>query len=136
MIDGKSISIGGKQYMVPPMNFKTLKKVLPMIKSWGSDDFKSKAEAGDAEYVVSLMSKFSDVILLSLQRNYPDLTLDQLEEDLTFNDFSKAIDIIIEVSGLVKVGEKKPVQEPTPQSSSGETSMDISSPLPDTLTVK
>lgn len=130
MIDGKILKIGEKEYIVPPMNFKTLKKVLPKVSSWDKTDFKGP------EATMDIISKFSEIILLALQRNYPDLTLDELEEHLTMKEINPIVEIVLEVSGLSRLGEKNPVAEKAEKDSNGEISTASSLPLLDITTEK
>lgn len=136
LIEGKVIKIGGDEYTMPPLNFKTLKKVLPLIRSWGSEDILAKTKAGDPDANIEMISRFNEVILLALQRNYPEMTMDILEEKITFQEIMPIVDVIAEISGLVKLGEKKPVRESQAKESTGDISTGISSPLPDTLIEK
>jgi len=60
---------------------------------------------------VTALLKYLPVILSSLRKAQQDLTLEQLENGLTLEDFNTLLNATLEVSGLKKaaVGEPTPV---------------------------
>lgn len=60
---------------------------------------------------IGSLLKYLPVILGAIRKVHQDLTLDQLENGLTFDDFNALFNAVLEVSGLKKAaaGEATPV---------------------------
>lgn len=89
LIDGVSIVLGGEQFTVPPMNLKTVRRLLPAF-----DQIKSgslNAAALDAAV---------GVIHGALSRNYPDLTADEVADMVDLSNLEGVLSAVLEVSGL------------------------------------
>ena len=65
----------------------------------------------DSSAGVTALLKYLPVIFGALRKVHQDLTLDQLENGLTFDDFNALFSAVLEVSGLKKAsaGEATPV---------------------------
>lgn len=106
MIDGKHVRMGGKEWTVPPLNFKALKKYGPILNT------KTPQQLVEEGQVVEL-------IHAAMLRNYPDLTVDELEDMLDMGNIMEVTMTVMGVSGLVA----KPAGEiPAASPSSGENS--------------
>jgi hypothetical protein len=70
------------------------------------DSAKNSASSG-----IGSLLKYLPVILSAVRKVHQDLTLDQLENGLTFDDFNALLNAVLEVSGLRKAaaGEPAPV---------------------------
>ena len=98
MIEGVDINLGGIVYTVPPLSFKQLRilqpklDILQQIGNMPSDD---------------QLAVVSEIVHMALSRNYPDITLDQVNENLDLGNMKKVLPAILGVSGLVTtVGEE------------------------------
>jgi hypothetical protein len=98
LIDGVVISMGGIDYTVPPLNLAGVKKVL------ASGDM---AELQNVKGVPSAdqIGVISRIAILALNRNYPDLTIEELEELLDLGNAMQIIRSVMGVSGFVARGE-------------------------------
>lgn len=92
MIDGKTVKMGGKEWTVPPLNFKALKTFGPMLNTMTPQQLVAEG-------------KVLDLIHAALLRNYPELTVDELEDMLDMGNVMEITMAVLGVSGLV---EKQP----------------------------
>lgn len=92
MIEGKTIRMGGKDWIVPPLNFRALKRFQKEIGSL------NLAELAQSE-------KVEEIVLAALNRNYPDLTLDELQDML---DMGNVIEVTMAVMGVSGLEARKP----------------------------
>ena len=109
-LDGLPLRLGGKDYILPPLNLAALEKYWPMIESW-------------AEPPAKLTQRFSEgaeVIHAALVRNYPELTLTEVKEGLDLPSFPGALAQLLEVSGLARRDPGEPQAGSVP---SGDTSI-------------
>lgn len=103
MIPGTNIKIGGKNYLVPPMNFAALKKHKPFIMR----TMKGVADAsqmGDEDFEVMF-----DLVYMAVKRNYPEITEEELSQHLDMGNIQTAMVALMKVSGFeeseTKAGE-------------------------------
>lgn len=92
MIEGKTIRMGGKDWIVPPLNFRALKRFQKEIGSL------NLAELAQSE-------KVEEIVLAALNRNYPELTLDQLQDML---DMGNVVEVTMAVMGVSGLEARKP----------------------------
>jgi hypothetical protein len=100
MFEGTTIKMGGKEYVVPPLNLARLKKALPLLESLKTADL-----GQPGSLTMDQTDTIVKVILLSLSRNYPDLTVEEVEEAVDLGNLMQVIPAIMGVSGLIKQGE-------------------------------
>ena len=98
MKQGMKISIGGEEFILPPLGFAGLKATVILRSKYDElpDDEKMDATV--------------EIIHASLLRNYPDLPLEWITERLDaweYTEFVKALPVLFSKSGLEvsKVGE-------------------------------
>lgn len=100
MIPGTTVTIGAKKFLMPPMNIKTMKLHKPML----IKIMKGAMGESSPDEMVTLFEesfdKFSDIILATLKRNYPELTLDLLEEDLDLGNIQDLMMTVMKTSGF------------------------------------
>ncbi len=161
MIDGFEIRMGGKAWLIPPLNTKRLRKLESKIANvqGGSlitmrtntlfsaisilqEVVSNEAEGlstEDLEQLTSLISKIQlttskvkeremaivadaiEVIHSALSRNYPELTIEDVEELVDLGNFSEVFQAVMGVSMLKKKSKLDP-QSPSTGSSSTPTS--------------
>jgi len=92
-----TISIGGKHFEVRPLNLKSLKRLaekgyLQKLSSIGGG-------ALDAEQLEAVVQ----TIAITLQRNYPDVTAEWVEDSVEVQEIGVVLTAILEASGAVPV---------------------------------
>ena len=99
MINGTKITLGGTEYIVPPLNFKALKTLQPMIESLSKIDMAMSNEQID---------NVAEIVLAALNRNYPDKTKDDVLEWLDLGNSGQILGAIMGASGIktAPVGEQ------------------------------
>ena len=93
--DGVPITVGGKTYIVPPLNFKRIKKLAPMLgrlNELPDNKIPTPEELGD----------FLQIVHLALTRNYPEMTMDEVEEMVDLGNLKFIMASVMGVSGFVK----------------------------------
>lgn len=104
LIEGTIVSIGGTDYTVPPLNFSRAKKVLPLLLAMNA--------SGDALDEAKLDAG-TQLVHLALTRNYPELTIEQVEDMLDMRNFPLIVAAVMGASGIEK-GEARPAAAAAP----------------------
>jgi hypothetical protein len=95
MIEGVAVKMGGETFIVPPLNFKRLRKLKPIL-----EKVKTSAPGGDMsdeQFDASV-----DIVHTALARNYPDLERERVEELLDLGNMTKVMAAVMGQSGLVQ----------------------------------
>lgn len=89
---GQDVNLGGTVYTVPPLALGALRRLLPKIQalSLGEDLMP------DLSQVVDLL----EICLAALQRNYPDMTLEELGDIVDLGNFKQLVAVVMGQSGL------------------------------------
>ncbi len=103
MIDGVTVIIAEKEYVIPPLNFAGTRKYIAASKRLSG--------IADPEEQMSIMA---EMVWLALKRNYPQLSVEDVEDILDFTNVQTIMDAIVEASGL-----KKNMAMTTPETASG-----------------
>lgn len=93
MIEGTRITIGGEEYVIPALSFGQIKKLLPKIQI-----LQSVAGSLTEEQ----MNAVAEVVQTALSRNYPDMTIEKVEDILDLSNAPKIIKAILGGSGFVQ----------------------------------
>lgn len=88
LIPGKEITLGGQQYIVAPLNGTAIKQYRKDINAV------KLGTLPDIELVIKLAHA-------SLKRNYPEITLEQVEDIVDYGNYFTLWDALLNVSGLV-----------------------------------
>jgi hypothetical protein len=123
MIPGILISMGGKDWTVPPLTLGQLRRLGPKIREMTTIDARGlKDEQIDA---------MSEIVATALARNYPKLTAEAVLDLLDMGNARPVLDAVLAGSGLRRStpGEARAVGNGV-----GVTSMDSSPPPADTAT--
>ncbi|TXH41839.1 MAG: hypothetical protein E6Q97_36750 [Desulfurellales bacterium] len=124
-IDGVEINLGGHPFVVPPLNFKQLKQLRPLIQTLG--DIKATSDEAKIQTFVTICGA-------ALRRNYANLTDDDLEELIDLNNVGHVVLAVLNSSGLVqRVGELGNMEAMMANLSTGTSPTAPSSPTPDGL---
>lgn len=95
MIDGQTITLGGRTFVAPPAPLSCIRKYYDVF-------------AGSNAPTLPIMA---DVVFAALKRNYPDLTQDECEEKyVDVGNLREAFKAVMLVSGAqeTKPGEAEP----------------------------
>lgn len=94
MLDGVKIKLGGEDYLLPPLNLKLLRKFQAEVECL-TDPAKVK-ELGFTEYSLKALP----LLVANLQRNYPELTAEEVEERLPVAAIPTLINKMMTTSGF------------------------------------
>lgn len=100
LIDGKTIRMGGNEYVVPPLTFKQLRALTPKLDIIASIP---DGKMPDDEQMQAMI----DVVHSALSRNYPDVTAEAVEDMIDLGNVQPIIAAIMGVSGLLEPGEAR-----------------------------
>ena len=90
MFDGQEFKLGDDTYTIPPLNLKQTKKYLPILQAMaGEKDIEKQIEAQ------------KEVIQAAMSRNYPNITMGEIEELVDIGNLGKIVLAITGMSGLV-----------------------------------
>lgn len=107
---GKSVKIGDKDYVLPSLSVKQAKALWPQILDL------DKIGGSVEEVKAAMPQKFDDMLKIihaAMSRNYPDVTIEQLEEDVSIHQVKQLLLIVSGQSGF-EPGETKPEAEQQP----------------------
>ncbi len=90
MIAGRTVKLGGVDYVVPPLTLGQLRRLEPDIALLGQGTIATQAPA------------IIRIVHAALSRNYPELTEDAVSELIDLGSMSETIDAVMGVSGLKK----------------------------------
>lgn len=94
MIEGKTLNLGGTEYIVPPLNLGHIRRLQKDIERINQLDARSL----DNDAVDTMLK----IIHTGLSRNYPDMTMEQLEELIDLGNMREVTQAVLGVSGLKK----------------------------------
>lgn len=100
--EGTPLNLGGKEYIVPSLSAKQVKKHWPKVVEMDTtQDFPGKLDLA------------LPVIHAALSRNYPDVSLSGLEELVDMGNFATIVKAVTGQSGITRkpVGEQEPEAE-------------------------
>lgn len=122
MIDGVTVRMGGREWIVPPLTLGQLRRLWPRVRRLGEIGAVTGAEE------VAIMV---EVTTAALSRNYPDLTAVEVEELLDLGNAGMVLNAVLTGSGLrPATGEAEPAAVILSEDSAGSTA--ISPPAADT----
>lgn len=106
MIEGVTLMLGGEGRVIPPLNFRALRKLQPELELLG------RQPMGQGGFTDEQMNALCKVILAAVARNYPDVTLDQVEDWIDLANAPAVIQAVMAQSGLQQ--EKKAMRTDSP----------------------
>jgi hypothetical protein len=90
MVEGKTITLGGREFVLPPIPFGVFRKYKQVFSTGGTID-------------VDVMA---DGIFSALKRNYPDITQEDFEDNyLDLGNIRETFRVVMGISGME---EKQP----------------------------
>jgi len=91
--EGINLKLGNKDYVIPPLNLKAVRKFQNEIMTMTS----IKGAITDEQ-----MNSVVKVIHAAISRNYPDITTDELEEIIDLKNMQEVIPAILAASGFLE----------------------------------
>ncbi len=106
MISGTLVKIGGQDYVVPPYNFGRIKRIAPHLQQLSAYLQQPSATSimNDA-YLDAVLQ----LLLIALERNYPDITADFLQENLDWAEVPAFMEVIVNQFVEKKVENLTPI---------------------------
>ena len=115
--DGVELRLGGRDWIVPPLNFRQLKALAPIFARVGAIG----ARLGEQE--------IDDIVRLvhaALSRNYPDLAAEDVAELIDLGNAASAVRAVAGVSGLAASGPPRDGDAPPGEAAPGAASIGTS----------
>ena len=93
MIPGTVITMGGKKYLLPPLNVAAMEL---------HKDFLKKAAKGDIdpETAIDQIGTVAELVFLALKRNYPEITQAEVSEHVDFGNMADLLQNAFKTSGF------------------------------------
>jgi len=91
MIPGVTITMGGRDWLVPPLTLGQLRRLMPRVRQLTEID----ASMGAVQIGVLV-----EIITAALQRNYPDATAETVENLLDLGNAGTVLNAVLTGSGL------------------------------------
>jgi hypothetical protein len=113
MIPGITIAMGGRDWLVPPLTLGQLRRLMPKVRQLTEIG----ASMGEAQIGVLV-----EIVATALQRNYPDATVDMVENLLDLGNASAVLKAVLTGSGL-KLGDARLGEAAAPGDTPGAGSM-------------
>lgn len=121
MIPGIAMNLGGTDYTVPPLNLR-----LYFAHEKEVQTLQEPAKVSPSDYVRAAIV----VLLAVLQRNYPEMTQERLEDALDYPKLPQVIAAIFGQSGFTRplAATATPSQSPEPALSASSSAQPAGSP--------
>lgn len=94
MIEGKTINLGGEDYVIAPLTLGQIRSMQKEIESIGRFDAKTLNDGA-----LDIMIK---VIHAGMSRNYPEITTEKIEGLIDLKNIRDVVEAVLGVSGLKK----------------------------------
>ena len=91
MIPGVAVAMGGQDWLVPPLTLGQLRRLMPKVRQLTEIG----ASMGEAQIGVLV-----EIVAAALQRNYPDVTAENVENLLDLGYASAVLNAVLTGSGL------------------------------------
>lgn len=95
MIPGVAVAMGGQDWIVPPLTLGQLRRLMPKVRQLTEIG----ASMGEPQIGVLV-----DIVTAALQRNYPEMTPDKVENLLDLGNASVVLNAVLTGSGLKPAG--------------------------------
>ena len=91
MLPGVTITMGGQDWLVPPLTLGQLRRLMPKVRQLTETD----ASMSETQIIVLV-----EIVAAALQRNYPETTADMVENLLDLGNASAVLNAVLTGSGL------------------------------------
>jgi len=95
--EGVPITIAGKEWIIPALNFSALRRLRPQIETLSEVSLSANLSGEQIDIIIS-------VIHSAVVRNYPDITKENIEEMITLANIRPIINAVMGISGFVPGG--------------------------------
>lgn len=102
--DGVDVTLGKYTYVAPPLTLRALRMMLPKVENLS----KSAVPTTDD------FNTISELVHVTLKRNYPDLKIEDVEDGLDMKNIFQVMSSIMTASGL-EAGNARAATEPVGQ---------------------
>jgi hypothetical protein len=117
--------MGGETWLIPPLTLGQLRRLMPKVRQLTDVD----ASMGEPQIAVLV-----EIVATALQRNYPDVTFEQVENLLDLGNAGAVLNAVLTGSGLKTrgnpLGEAVAVAMPVAAQETGGNTSTASSPPP------
>lgn len=100
LVEGVEMKFGRKMMVIPPLTFKQLRLLRPQLSLLSS--LKATDEVSDEVHTAMMQ-----IVHTAVRRNYPNVSIEEIEDSLDLANRDKIIRAVMGVSGLIQ-GEGKP----------------------------
>jgi len=90
LLSGVKVTMGGREYTLPPLTLGSLKRIGNKINTLSKIDSVPNEEQTDA---------IAQIVLASVNRNYPEITQDELLEMIDLGNLKEIFEAVLGVSG-------------------------------------
>lgn len=118
MVPGVTVAMGGQDWIVPPLTLGQLRRLMPKVRQLTEIG----ASMGEPQIAVLV-----DIVTAALQRNYPEMTTDQVENFLDLGNASAVLNAVLTGSGLKPSGAAAG-EAPAPGTGPGAGNASLGSP--------
>src|SRR5437763_14814607 len=91
MIPGAAIAMGGQDWIVPPLTLGQLRRLMPKVRQLTEIG----ASMGEPQIEVLV-----EIVAAALRRNYPEMTMQTVEELLDLGNAGAVLNAVLTGSGL------------------------------------
>lgn len=95
LLDGVTIRLGRRDFIVPPLNLRGVRKIEPLL------PVLSGQGGGEANFIDAAVQ----VLHLAMARNYPSITRDEIEDMVDLGNLPRLIEAVLSVSGFGPKGQ-------------------------------
>jgi len=93
LLSGVKVTMGGREYTLPPLTLGSLKRIGNKINTLSKIDSVPNEEQTDA---------IAQIVLASVNRNYAEITQDELLEMIDLGNLKEIFEAVLGVSGIKK----------------------------------
>ena len=112
MIPGVTVTMGGRDWLVPPLTLGQLRGLMPRVRQL------TEIDASMSEVQIGVLI---EIVAAALQRNYPDATAEMVENLLDLGNAGTVLNAVLTGSGL-RLREDRLGEASAPGPSPGATS--------------
>jgi hypothetical protein len=125
VIPGVEVAMGGETWLIPPLTLGQLRRLMPKVRQLTEVD----ASMGEPQIAVLV-----EIVVTALQRNYPNVTFEQVENLLDLGNAGAVLNAVLTGSGLKSrgspLGETVAVAMPIAGPETAGSTSTVSSPPP------
>jgi hypothetical protein len=125
VIPGVEVAMGGETWLIPPLTLGQLRRLMPKVRQLTDVD----ASMGEPQIAVLV-----EIVATALQRNYPNVTFEQVENLLDLGNAGAVLNAVLTGSGLKTrgspLGETVAVAMPVAAPETAGNTSTASSPPP------